>query len=292
MNKGMGKSSPMNRLLRRGGLFLALFAASASAFAAARIVSLGGDVTETLYAIHAESELVAVDSTSTWPEAARKLPDVGYVRQLSAEGVLALRPDLILATHDAGPPAVMTQLRDAGVRIETLPASRSATDIEAKIRRIGRLTGHDKEADALASDVARRFASLATTVSAMSSHSRTVFLMSTGQGSPMAAGRDTAADRAIALAGGENVATGVEGYKAVSPEALVAMKPDAILLMKEREDSVGGVDGVLRLPGVADTPAGKSKRIYFVEGQALLGFGPRTPAAASELQRHLATVAP
>jgi iron complex transport system substrate-binding protein len=282
----------MNRLLRRGGLFLALFAASASAFAAARIVSLGGDVTETLYAIHAESELVAVDSTSTWPEAARKLPDVGYVRQLSAEGVLALRPDLILATHDAGPPAVMTQLRDAGVRIETLPASRSATDIEAKIRRIGRLTGHDKEADALASDVARRFASLATTVSAMSSHSRTVFLMSTGQGSPMAAGRDTAADRAIALAGGENVATGVEGYKAVSPEALVAMKPDAILLMKEREDSVGGVDGVLRLPGVADTPAGKSKRIYFVEGQALLGFGPRTPAAASELQRHLATVAP
>jgi iron complex transport system substrate-binding protein len=108
----------------------------------------------------------------------------------------------------------------------------------------------------------------------------------------MAAGRDTAADRAIALAGGENVATGVEGYKAVSPEALVAMKPDAILLMKEREDSVGGVDGVLRLPGVADTPAGKSKRIYFVEGQALLGFGPRTPAAASELQRHLATVAP
>jgi iron complex transport system substrate-binding protein len=282
----------MNRLLRRGGLFLALFAASASAFAAARIVSLGGDVTETLYAIHAESELVAVDSTSTWPEAARKVPDVGYVRQLSAEGVLALRPDLILATHDAGPPAVMTQLRDAGVRIETLPASRSATDIEAKIRRIGHLTGHHKEADALASDVARRFASLATTVSVMSSHPRTVFLMSTGQGSPMAAGRDTAADRAIALAGGENVATGVEGYKAVSPEALVAMKPDAILLMKEREDSVGGVDGVLRLPGVADTPAGKSKRIYFVEGQALLGFGPRTPAAASELQRHLATVAP
>jgi iron complex transport system substrate-binding protein len=282
----------MNRLLRRGGLFLALFAASASAFAAARIVSLGGDVTATLYAIHAESELVAVDSTSTWPEAARKLPDVGYVRQLSAEGVLALRPDLILATHDAGPPAVMTQLRDAGVRIETLPASRSATDIEAKIRLIGHLTGHHKEADALASDVARRFASLATTVSAMSSHPRTVFLMSTGQGSPMAAGRDTAADRAIALAGGENVATGVEGYKAVSPEALVAMKPDAILLMKEREDSVGGVDGVLRLPGVADTPAGKSKRIYFVEGQALLGFGPRTPAAASELQRHLATVAP
>jgi iron complex transport system substrate-binding protein len=186
----------------------------------------------------------------------------------------------------------MTQLHDAGVRIETLPVSRSAADVESKIRTIGHLTGHDKEADALASDVARQFAALATAVAAMPSHPRTVFLMSTGQGSPMAAGRETAADRAIALAGGINAATGMEGYKAVSPEALVAMKPDAILLMKEREGGVGGIDGVLRMPGVADTPAGKAHRIYFVEGQALLGFGPRTPAAASELQRRWATVTP
>jgi iron complex transport system substrate-binding protein len=292
MNKGMGKSSSLKRLLQGGGLLVGLFAASASSLAASRIVSLGGDVTETVYAIHGQDELVAVDSTSTWPEAATKLPDVGYVRQLSAEGVLALRPDLILATHDAGPPAVMAQLHDAGVRIETLPASRDASDIEAKIRLIGRLTGHDKEAAALASDVGHRFAVLAATVSAMPSHPRTVFLMSTGQGSPMAAGRDTGADRAIALAGGENVAIGVDGYKAVSPEALVAMKPDVILLMKEREDSVGGIGGVLKLPGIADTPAGKAKRIYFVEGQALLGFGPRMPTAASELQRYLAAVAP
>jgi iron complex transport system substrate-binding protein len=280
----------MNRLLQVQGA-LCLLVSSAS-LAATRMVSLGGDVTETIYAIHAEGELAAVDSTSRWPEAATKLPDVGYVRQLSAEGVLALRPDLILATHDAGPPVVMAQLQGAGVRIETLPASRSAADIEAKIRTIGMLTGHDKEAAALASDVARQFAALAGAVAAMTSHPRAVFLMTAGQGSPMAAGRDTAADRAIGLAGGVNVATGVEGYKAVSPEALVAMKPDAILLMKEREDALGGIDGVLRMPGVADTPAGKAKRIYFVEGQALLGFGPRTPAAASELQHRWANMAP
>lgn len=282
--------SPLKRLLQKAG-WLALVVSFASP-AASRIVSLGGDVTETIYAIHAQDELAAVDSTSTWPEAAKKLPDVGYVRQLSAEGVLALRPDLILATHDAGPASVMAQLHDAGVRIETLPASRSAADIESKIRTIGRMTGRDKEAEALASDVARQFASLATAVAAMPSHPRTVFLMSTGQGSPMAAGRETAADRAIALAGGLNVATGIEGYKAVSPEALVAMKPDVILLMKEREDGVGGIDGVLGMPGVAGTPAGKAKRIYFVEGQALLGFGPRTAAAASDLQRRWANVAP
>lgn len=286
--------SPLKRLLQNTVRLIVLMGlvGSSGSFAASRIVSLGGDVTETIYAIHAQGELAAVDSTSTWPEAATKLPDVGYVRQLSAEGVLALRPDLILATHDAGPASVMTQLHDAGVRIETLPVSRSAADVESKIRTIGDLTGHDKEADALASDVARQFAALATAVAAMPSHPRTVFLMSTGQGSPMAAGRETAADRAIALAGGINAATGMEGYKAVSPEALVAMKPDAILLMKEREGGVGGIDGVLRMPGVADTPAGKAHRIYFVEGQALLGFGPRTPAAASELQRRWATVTP
>lgn len=286
--------SPLKRLLQNTVRLIVLMGlvGSSGSFAASRIVSLGGDVTETIYAIHAQGELVAVDSTSTWPEAATKLPDVGYVRQLSAEGVLALRPGLILATHDAGPASVMTQLHDAGVRIETLPVSRSAADVESKIRTIGHLTGHDKEADALASDVARQFAALATAVAAMPSHPRTVFLMSTGQGSPMAAGRETAADRAIALAGGINAATGMEGYKAVSPEALVAMKPDAILLMKEREGRVGGIDGVLRMPGVADTPAGKAHRIYFVEGQALLGFGPRTPAAASELQRRWATVTP
>lgn len=272
--------------MKAGRLFLAalLGALPCVAIAATRVVSLGGDITEIVYAIHAQGELAGVDSTSTWPEAARKLPDVGYVRQLSAEGVLSLRPDLILATHDAGPSTVIEQIRGAGVRIETLPVSRSAEDIEAKIRRIGELTGHAKEADALADDVAVRFATLAKAVAAMPTHPRAVFLMSTGQGSPMAAGHDTAADRAVALAGGVNAAADLSGYKAVSPEALVAMKPDVILLMKEREDAVGGIDGVLHMPGVADTPAGRAKRIYFVEGQALLGFGPRTAENAAALQ--------
>jgi iron complex transport system substrate-binding protein len=269
---------------RRLLMAVAVAFAPVAAHAATRIVSLGGDVTETVYAIHAQGQLAARDSTSTFPEAAHALPDVGYVRQLSAEGVLALRPDLILATHDAGPPTAMEQIRGAGVRVESLPASRTPADIEAKIRRIGELTGHAAEANALADSVAARFATLAKAVAAMPAHPRAVFLMSTGQGSPMAAGNDTAADRAITLAGGVNAAADMPGYKAVSPEALVALRPDAILLMKEREDAVGGVEGVLRMPGVADTPAGKAKRIYFVEGQALLGFGPRTAENAAALQ--------
>ena len=273
-------------------LAVLLACVSLAANAASRIVALGGDVTETLYAIHAEGNLVAVDSTSTWPVAATSLPQVGYVRQLSAEGVLALRPDLIVATHDAGPPTAMAQLREAGVRIASLPSSRTPEDIVAKIRGVGALTGHAAEAEALARSVTRTFATLSAAVDAMPQHPRAVFLMSTGQGSPMAAGAETAADRALVLAGARNVATGIDGYKAVSPEALVAMAPDVIVLMQEREAAVGGIAGVLALPGVADTPAGKARRVYFVPGQALLGFGPRTAGEALALQRRLASLAP
>lgn len=278
--------------VRHLALAALLACVSLAADAASRIVALGGDVTETFYAIHAEGDLVAVDSTSTWPTAATSLPQVGYVRQLSAEGVLALRPDLIVATHDAGPPTAMAQLREAGVRIASLPASRTPEDIAAKIRSVGELTGHVAEAEALARRVTRTFTTLSAAVGAMLRHPRAVFLMSTGQGSPMAAGADTAADRALVLAGARNVATGIDGYKAVSPEALVAMAPDVIVLMQEREAAVGGIAGVLALPGVADTPAGKTRRVYFVPGQALLGFGPRTADEALALQRRWSSLAP
>lgn len=274
------------------GLLMSMPLLAAMTQAPERVVSLGGDITETVYALEAGSTLVGVDSTSEWPEAARKLPDVGYVRQLSAEGVLALHPQLIIATHDAGPAAVIGQLRSAGARIEMFPVSRTPQDVVAKIRDIGHLLGRDRQADALAAKVTGEYTELAASVSAMPRHPRTLFLMSAGAGSPMAAGQHTAADGAIALAGGQNVAASYSGYKPVSPEALVAMAPEVILLMRERSEDVNGIDGVLKLPGIAQTPAGRARRILFVDGQALLGFGPRSAAQAQALQHTLAGVMP
>ena len=281
---------------RRGCLRAGLFALAGwlawsawplpAATPAPRVVSLGGDITETLYALDAQQALVGVDSTSEWPAAAKKLPDVGYVRQLNAEGVLALRPSLVIATHDAGPPPVIAQLRSAGVPLEILPASRTPADVAAKVRRIGHLLGRDAQADALAGRIERDYATLARRVAAMPSRPRTVFLMSMGGGSPMAAGRGTAADRMIALAGGRNAVTGYDGYKPVSAEGLVALAPQVIVMM--REGARGGIDEVLRQPGVAQTPAGKARRVILVDGQALLGFGPRSAGAALALQRQLA----
>lgn len=257
-----------------------------------RVVALGGDITEIVYALDAQNQLVGVDSTSLWPEAATKLPDVGYVRQLAAEGVLSLHPQLILATHDAGPATVVTQLHDAGVRIVSMPVTRTPETVVAKVRQVGAALDRESAANALAAKLQAQYADLFKAVAAMPRHPRVVFLMSAGEGGPKAAGKDTAADSAITLAGGVNAGQDFTGYKAVSPEALAGLAPDVILLMRERENDVGGVDGVLKLPGIAMTPAGRARRIVFVDGQALLGFGPRNAEHEQALQRTLVAVQP
>ena len=255
-----------------------------------RIVSLGGDITETIYALDAQSSLVGVDSTSEWPAATRALPDVGYVRQLAAEGVLSLRPELIIATHDAGPPPVLVQLRSAGVRIETLPVTYTPDEVVAKVRTIGHLLGKDDAAKQLADKIQAQYGQLAKAVVTMPNRSRVIFMMSAGGGSPLLAGNDTAAAHAITLAGGVNAVEGYTGYKPVSAEAMAALAPDVIVLMRERADALGGIDGVLKLPGVALTPAGKARRVILVDGQALLGFGPRNAEQELVLQRELAAI--
>lgn len=265
--------------------------AATSPTGAQRVVALGGDITETVYALGAQDMLVGVDSTSEWPVAAKKLPNVGYVRQLNAEGVLALHPGLIVATHDAGPPQAIAQLRSAGVRIEVMPASRSPADVATKIRAVGHLLGRDADAEHLAAQIEGEYADLARRVAAMPSHPRVLFLLSFGNGSPMAAGQGTAADTVIALAGGGNAAQGYKGYKPVSAEALVAMAPRLIVVMGDG-DRARTIDAVSKLPGVAQTPAGISHRIVPVDGEALLGFGPRSAEQALTLQRMFATASP
>jgi len=257
-----------------------------------RVIALGGDITEIVYALDAQGSLVGVDSTSLWPAEATHLPNVGYVRQLASEGVLSLHPQLILATHDAGPATVMKQLRDTGVPIETMSATRTPAAVVAKVKQVGVALGRGAAADALAAKIDAQYGALSRDVTAMPHHPRVMFLMSAGEGSPKAAGRETAADSAIRLAGGVNVGDDFVGYKAVSPEAMAGLAPDVILLMHERESELGGVDGVLKLPGIAMTPAGRAKRILFIDGQALLGFGPRNAEHEQELQRTLAALQP
>ena len=269
----------------------ALLPRAALAAAPERVVSLGGDITEIVYALGAEGTLVGVDTTSIWPAQARSLPNVGYVRQLGTEGILALRPKLAIATHDAGPPTVLEQLRSAGVKLESFPVSHTPDAIAAKVRRIGDLLDRREPAAALAARIEAQASVLAGKVAAMPAHPRTVFLLSGASGGLMVSGTETAADAAVKLAGGHNVVDAYTGYKPLSPEALIALKPDVLLLMNNRGDANGGVADVLKLPGVAQTPAGNNGRVLLVDGQALLGFGPRTVEKAADLQAELARIA-
>lgn len=257
-----------------------------------RVVSLGGDITETIYALDAQAGLAGVDNTSVWPAAAKQLPNVGYVRQLNAEGILALRPTEVIATHDAGPATVLEQLRQAGVTLQLLPPSRTPQDVLAKVREVGHLLHSDAQAVQLNARLAQTYAALQTRVTGMTRHPRVVFLLSAGAGNFLAAGHDTAADAAIALAGGSNAVQGYSGYKPLSAEALVAFAPDVLVVMSERSDGAGDIPSVLALPGVAQTPAGQRKQVMFVDGQALLGFGPRNADSELALQNRFATVLP
>lgn len=268
-------------------LVLLLLLGRAPAEAAERIVSVGGAVTEIVFALGQGERVVAVDSTSLHPPEADALPDVGYMRRLSAEPILALRPDLVLAVEGSGPPAALDQLRAAGVRVEVVTGDPSVEGIGRRIRAVGALLGAAPAAEALARRVEGELAALERVVAGVPRRPAVLFLIGLGRGAPMAGGSGTAADTMIRLAGGRNAAADLEGYKPLSPEAAVAARPELLLVMRQTLEAVGGPEAILSQPALAATPAGASGRLVAMDGLLLLGLGPRTPAAVRELAQAL-----
>jgi iron complex transport system substrate-binding protein len=270
---------------RRTALKLPLLAllssAGGPAWAAARsrVVSLGGDVTEIVYALGEGTRLVGRDSTSTFPPEVKPLPDVGYFRQLGAEGVLSLRPDLILAASSSGPAEVLTQIRSAGVEIVQLPDSHSPEGLLKKVEIIAGALGVKDKGAALDAKLKDSLAKAKASVAELTGRPRVLFIINAGTGAPLAAGRETAADALITLAGGENVFSDYTGYKPISLEAAAAAAPEAIGLMEQTLTAMGGVDAVAQHPALRLTPAAKAKRIFGRDGSYLLSFGPRLPEA-------------
>lgn len=248
-----------------------------------RLVTLGSAVTETVFALGAGAEVVGVDSSSVWPVEAAGRPQVGYHRQLSAEGVLGLRPTHVLATDEAGPPAALAQLASAGVRVVSLAAPYDPAGAAARIRAIAEALGRPEEGKRLAATLEAEFAAAARFVAQSSARPRVLFVYARGAGTLQVAGRDNAADAMIRLAGGENAVTGFDGYRPLTPEAAIGAAPDVVLLTSRGTSSVGGADAVWSLPGLALTPAGRARRLVVFDDLLLLGFGPRAGAGATAL---------
>ena len=248
-----------------------------------RIVSVGSALTEIFYALGAENLLVGVDTTSLYPPQAKALPQVGYMRALSAEGVLSLKPTLIMATTGAGPASTLDQLKATGIEVIVLPDQYDYESVVRKIEAVGKATGEVAEADALIARGRAEMKTLADRLVGAPNKPRVLFLMSMSGGAPQAAGRDTAADGIIRLAGGINAIDGYAGYRPLTPEAVIASRADYILVPRQSVDSMGGVEKVLDQPSIRQTPAGRAGKVVQFDILLLLGFGPRTPQAATEL---------
>lgn len=273
---------------RRRVLSLGMGAALAASIPASaqqppRIVAVGSSITEIVYALGAEKLLVGVDTTSLYPNAARSLPQVGYMRALSAEGVLSLKPSLIIATTAAGPATVLDQLKATGIEVMILPDHYDYDSVITKIAAVGKATGKMAEADAMIERGRAAMKTLSDRLAMATSHPRVLFLLGMGSGAPQAAGRNTAADGIIRMAGGVNAIEGYSGYRPLTPEAVIASKADYILVTRQTVEAMGGIQAVLDQPSLNRTPAGKAGKVLEFDALLLLGFGPRTPQAAQEL---------
>jgi iron complex transport system substrate-binding protein len=226
---------------------------------------------------------VAADSTSTFPEGASKLPRVGYMRSLSTEGVMALRPQVVLASADAGPPAALAQLTTAGVKVARLSAEHSPEGLRANVKAVAAALQLPDRGAQLAARIAAEWSATTGILDQLPGRPRVLFVLAhTGTGA-MVSGDGTAADAMIRLARATNAATGFSGYKPLTAEAAIGAAPEVILVTREGLEQIGGVDALLARPGLALTPAGKARRVVALDALYLLGFGPRLPEAVRDL---------
>lgn len=246
-----------------------------------RLITLGASVTETVCLLTSPATIVAVDTTSRFPPSLSRLPRVGYLRTLSAEGILALSPTRVLASRAAGPKATLSAIEAAGVAVELVPDAVDWAGGRQRILKIGELLARSAAAQKLVVDIDRR-------LEALSKHFRerekpkVLFLFAHGR-SPVVAGRATGADAMIRYAGGTNAMTGFEGYKPPSAEAIAVAAPDAIITTPDVIHGLGGVEALQNLPGLSLTPAVQASKIYEIDAVLFLSLGPRTADAAEKL---------
>lgn len=249
--------------------------------AAEKLVTIGGDVTEIVYALGAGNELVARDSTSLRPKAVLALPDVGYMRQLNTEGILSMHPSMVLSSELAEPSLVLQQLSQNGVKVVRVPGTPSINTVPEKIEVIAAALNRQAEGEKLITT----YRSQLSTIRHDALPVKMLFVMSHGGMSSMAAGQNTAADAMITSVGARNAMQGFSRYRPLSQEGVIASAPDILLLTADGVKTLGGLDQVWKLTGVAMTPAGKNKRVLVLDDMSLLGFGLQTPAVMAQLRQ-------
>jgi iron complex transport system substrate-binding protein len=265
-------------MLRSATILAVLLCAFTVRAESLRLVTAGSAVTEIAAALGLTPQIVAVDTSGKEIDGMGDKPDVGYVRMLGAEGILSQKPDLVLVSGEAGPPAVLEQIRAAGVEVIVVPNGNSLDNIDDKIRTVAAATGRSEDGEKLVAKVEADVQSLrAATAGQDGERPGVVFLLARHGGNLMAAGHDTAAHAMIEATGGRNICADFAGYQPLSAEIFAAATPDFVIV----SESVRGDDAQLlaSIPGLG-AAAGHGLRVIRVDDAAFLGFGPRTPSAA------------
>ncbi|MFT6291717.1 MAG: iron complex transport system substrate-binding protein [Ilumatobacter sp.] len=243
-----------------------------------RIVPVDGDLAEIVFALGLGNQVVATDISATYPVAADALPEVGYQRALSAEPILAFEPTIVLATDLAGPGGTLESLARLDVETVIIERESSPAGPGNKIRAVAAAIGADAAGDVLAADVDEQIADATQRASSATTSPRVGVVYLRGDTVQLLFGEGSGVDWLIDAAGGIDIADelGVINNAPINAEALVVSAPDVLIVPQRGLDSVGGLDGLLEIPGIAATPAGQNERILVYDDQLLLGNGPRT----------------
>ncbi len=251
-----------------------------------RLVTVGGAITEIAYLLGLGDQLVGTDTTSLYAPEALRTTKVGYMRQLSAEGLLSLKPDALITSTEAGPPVVLDQIRRAGVRVELVNAEHSWDEVLAKVAAVGRAAAREAQARALAVRLQAEWRDTLAHVAAYKGARPRVLFVLSHSGSPQVAGQQTAADAIIRYAGGQNVLQGFQGYRPMTAEAMASAAPDLILTSTQSLEAHGGIDRFWQRPELQLTPAWKRRTsggLVHMDALELIGFGPRLPGTVRRL---------
>ena len=249
-----------------------------------RIVSLNGAITETIAALGKGEEIVGRDVTSTYP-ADLAAPDLGHPRSMTIEPILSVAPTLVMASEKSINPDLAKKIMESGIKTEWLTQEYSVDGAKSLIKNVAAIVGVSDVQyllDKIDADMKQ--------ILPIEHKPKVLFIYARGAGNLMVAGTGTPMEAMIHLAGGQNAARDFSDFKPLTPESLIQENPDVILLFDTGIQSMDGIEGILKVPGVKQTNAGKNKHIISVDGGLLSSFGPRVGEAALELNRKLIEV--
>ncbi len=245
---------------------------------ASRIVSIGSSITEIIYFLNSQDQIIAIDITSNFPEDAKKFPSVGYIRNLSTEGLLSTNPSIIISEDDIGPKNIIKQIQDTKTELRIIPEEQTLHGIIQKIQCVGNIIGQQEEAEEKISSEINPVINKIKEIKKEKdlSNIKIMMILSTEGNSTVVAGSNTSGDSFIKMLGATNIFESINGWKAVTAETILLKNPDYIIIPEKDLHKQSNVNTISENVILKETNAGKNNGYIIKDGMAILGYGPRT----------------